>query len=156
MPRSRQLLGLFGWILLSLAASITGVFVSTQGWYAALAKPAWNPPSWLFGPVWTTLYVAMGISAWLVWRQGGWSQQRGRLALFLVQWALNALWTPLFFGLHQLGLAAAEIVVLWVAIAATLASFARVSRIAAVLLVPYLGWVSFASVLTFTIWRMNA
>ncbi|MBE2214196.1 MAG: tryptophan-rich sensory protein [Opitutaceae bacterium] len=151
----RRILPLVGWVALAFSASITAVFVSTEGWYAALNKPTWNPPPWLFGPVWSTLYVAMGVSAWLVWRQGGWSQQRHRLTLFLVQWALNALWTPLFFGLHQIGLALADIIVLWLAIVATIASFARVSQVAAALLVPYLAWVSFATFLTFTIWRLN-
>lgn len=154
-PLLRRTLPLVGWVALVFSASLTGLLVSTEGWYAELTKPAWNPPSRLFGPVWSTLYIAMGVSAWLVWRQGGWSQQRGRLALFIMQWALNALWTPLFFGLHQIGLALAEIIVLWVAIAATIASFARVSQVAAALLVPYLAWVSFATFLTFTIWRLN-
>jgi tryptophan-rich sensory protein len=151
----RHTLPLFGWVAFAFSASLTAVFVSTEGWYAALNKPSWHPPSWLFGPVWSTLYIAMGTAAWLVWRQGGWSQQRRRLALFLVQWALNALWTPLFFGLHQIGLALVEIIVLWVAIVATIASFARVSQVAAALLVPYLAWVSFATFLTFTLWRLN-
>lgn len=152
---TRSLLALAGWIAIAFSASITAVFVSTEGWYAALNKPTWNPPPWLFGPVWSTLYIAMGVSAWLVWRQGGWSQQRHRLTLFLVQWLLNALWTPLFFGLHWIGVAVLEILVLWVAIVATIASFARVSQVAAALLVPYLAWVSFATFLTFTLWRLN-
>jgi len=151
----RAPLALVGWIALALSASTTAVFVSTEGWYTALNKPSWNPPPWIFGPVWTMLYIAMGVSAWLVWRNGGWSQQRRPLTLFLVQWALNALWTPLFFGLHRIDLAAVEIVVLWLAIVATIASFARVSRPAAWLLAPYLAWVSFATFLTFTLWRLN-
>lgn len=153
--RRSNILALIGWIALSFVPSVTGALVSTGGWYAALDKPSWNPPSWIFGPVWTTLYLLMGIAAWLVWSRGGWSEQRRPLTWFVVQLALNALWTPLFFGLHWLGVATLEIVLLWIAIVVTLASFARVSRLAALLLAPYLAWVSFAAVLTFTIWRMN-
>jgi tryptophan-rich sensory protein len=97
----------------------------------------------------------MAVAAWLVWRQGGFAAQRRPLMLFLVQLALNALWTPLFFGLHWIGLAFVEILLLWVAIVATIVAFRPVSRVAAWLLVPYLAWVSFASVLTFALWRLN-
>ncbi len=152
----RPVLSLFGWILLCLAASLGAVFVSVDGWYAGLVKPPWNPPAWLFGPVWTLLYVTMAVAAWLVWREGGWSAQRRPLALFLAQWLLNALWTPLFFGLHRPDIGLAEIVVLWAVLAATLAAFWRVRRIAGLLLVPYLAWVSFAAFLNFTIWRLNS
>jgi translocator protein len=114
-----------------------------------------NPPGWIFAPVWTALYTMMAVAAWLVWRQGGWDKQCKPLLIFLVQLALNALWTPLFFGLHRPGVAFAEIVLLWLAIAATLAAFCRVSLIGAGLLVPYLAWVSFAVVLNFTLWRLN-
>ena len=125
-------------------------------WYAALKKPAWNPPGWVFAPVWTTLYTMMAVAAWLVWQRGGFAAQRRPLGLFLAQLALNALWTPLFFGWHLPGLAFAEIVLLWLAIAATLIAFRPVSRVAAWLLAPYLAWVSFASFLNFTLWRLNA
>ncbi len=127
-----------------------------DGWYAALAKPAWNPPGWLFGPVWTALYVLMGVAAWLVWRRGGWRAQRRPLGWFVAQLALNALWTPLFFGFHRIDLALLEIVVLWGAIVAMIAAFARTSALAAWLLAPYLAWVSFATFLTFTLWRLNS
>ena len=149
-------LALFGWLALCFAASISGVFVSTQGWYAGLTKPSWNPPAWVFGPAWTLLYVLMAIAAWLVWREGGWKGQRLALGLFLLQWLLNALWTPLFFGMHRSGLAVAEIILLWLALAATLWPFWRVRRVAGVLLVPYLAWVTFAAALNFTLWRLNA
>ncbi len=148
-------LALVGWLALCFAASLTGLFVSTNGWYAALVKPAWNPPAWIFGPAWTLLYVLMAVAAWLVWRDGGWKKQRLPLGLFLVQWFLNALWTPLFFGLHRSGPAFAEIVLLWLTLAATLWSFTRVRKAAGVLLVPYLAWVTFAAALNFTIWRLN-
>jgi hypothetical protein len=90
-------LALAGWLAICFAASITAVFVSTTGWYAGLQKPAWNPPAWIFGPVWTLLYLLMAIAAWMVWREGGWRIQRRPLGLFLFQWLLNAMWTPLFF-----------------------------------------------------------
>jgi tryptophan-rich sensory protein len=154
--KTRRRLALIGWLALSFAASISGVFVSTKGWYAGLTKPPWNPPAWVFGPAWTTLYVLMAVAAWLVWREGGWKRQRFPLGLFLLQWLLNALWTPLFFGMHCSGLAVAEIILLWLALAATLWSFWRVRKTAGVLLVPYLAWVTFASALNFAIWRLNA
>ena len=125
-------------------------------WYAALHKPSWNPPPWVFGPAWTFLYITMAVAAWLVWREGGWKAQRRALGLFIVQWFLNALWTPLFFGAHRPGVAFGEIVLLWLAIAATLVAFWRVKKAAGLLLVPYLAWVSFAAALNFTIWRLNS
>ena len=97
----------------------------------------------------------MAVAAWLVWRKGGWKVQGKILGVFLLQWFLNAVWTPLFFGLHQPGLAFAEILLLWLAIAATLMLFWRVSKAAGVLLIPYLAWVTIAAVLNFTIWRLN-
>lgn len=151
----RQALALVGWLALCFAASGTAVFVAVDGWYAGLLKPAWNPPAWVFGPVWTSLYVLMAVAAWLVWREGGWKAQGQALVLFLLQWLLNALWTPLFFGMHSPGLAFAEIVTLWLALAATLKSFWRVRKSAGILLVPYLAWVSLAAALNFTIWRLN-
>jgi translocator protein len=151
----RDALALVGWLLLTFAASATGVFVSTGGWYAGLVKPSWNPPSWLFGPVWTVLYALMAVAAWLVWREGGWKAQKRALGLYLVQWALNALWTPLFFGLHRPGLAFADILVLDMAVLGTLIVFWRVRRVAGALLVPYALWVAFATLLNYTIWRLN-
>lgn len=142
-------------MLLCFAGSAVGALFMPGEWYAALNKPAWNPPGWIFGPVWTALYAMMALAAWLVWQQGGFAVQRRPLGLFLLQLALNALWTPLFFGLHQPGLAFVGIILLWLAILATLLTFWRVSRAAAWLLVPYLAWVSFATVLNGTIWRLN-
>ncbi len=147
--------GLIAWLALVFAASLTSVFVSTDGWYAELNKPAWNPPNWIFGPVWTVLYIMMAVAAWRVWLRGGWKVQRIPLTLFLIQWGLNSLWTPLFVGLHLLGWAFAEILVLLVFILLTIRAFRPVDRVAAGLLVPYAAWVAFASVLNFTIWRMN-
>ena len=153
--RRRDALALVGWLALTFLAALTGVFVTTGGWYASLVKPAWNPPGWLFGPVWTLLYSMMGVAAWMVWQRGGWTGQRRPLSLYVVQWALNALWTPLFFGLHRPGLALSEIVVLLFAVLTTLTSFWRVRRIAGALLVPYMLWIAFAATLNFAIWRLN-
>ena len=148
-------LGLLAWLALVFAASLTSVFVSTDGWYTELAKPAWNPPAWIFGPVWTVLYIMMAVAAWRVWLRGGWKEQRVALGLFLAQWALNALWTPLFFGLYLPGWALVEILALFVLILLVIRAFWLADRIAGALLVPYAAWVAFASVLNFTLWRMN-
>ena len=151
----RRLLVLAGWVLLCFAAASLGGLFGPGEWYGTLKKPSWNPPGWVFGPVWTALYTTMAVAAWLVWRQGGWGKQCKALFIFLVQLALNALWTPLFFGFHRPGVAFAEIVLLWLAIAATLKAFRPVSRVAAWLIVPYLAWVSFAAALNLTLWRLN-
>ena len=152
---SRQVWGLVGWIVLCMSASVTAVFVSTGDWYAALHKPAWNPPSWVFGPVWTFLYLTMALAAWLVWREGGWRDRRSPLGLFLLQWFLNVLWTPIFFAMHRPGASLVEIIALWVALAATIASFWRVRALAGAVLLPYLAWVTFAAILNFEIWSLN-
>ena len=146
---------LAGWLLLTYSASATAVFVSADGWHAGLAKPTWNPPGWIFGPVWTILYALMAVAAWRVWLHGGWARQKKALGLFLIQWALNALWTPLFFGLHRPGWALAEILLLLAAILATMRNFWRVDRTACLLLLPYAAWVAFASALNGAIWRLN-
>ena len=152
----RKFLALLAWLAVSFGAAAMGGLFMPGEWYASLKKPSWNPPGWIFGPVWTALYTMMAVAAWLVWRQGGWGKQRKALLIFLAQLALNAVWTPLFFGLHRPGVAFAEIVLLWLAIAATIAAFRSVSRVAAWLLAPYLAWVSFAAVLNFALWRLNA
>jgi translocator protein len=120
-----------------------------------LSRPSWAPPGWLFGPVWSFLYLCMAISAWLVWRVGGWKAAGGQLTLFVVQLMANALWSWLFFAWHKGALASVEIVVLWVLIVATTVSFARIQKAAGWLLIPYLAWVTFATALCFTTWRMN-
>jgi len=155
--KQRQLLGLIGWLVVSFAASSVGAIASMQAksFYSQLAQPAWAPPPWLFGPVWTVLYALMAIAAWLVWRSGGFHANRFALSLFLVQLALNALWSWIFFAWQRGALAFADIVLLWVLIVATLASFWRVRTLAGTLLIPYLLWVSFASVLNYSVWRLN-
>ena len=154
-PASSSARPLFAWLAFCFAAAGTAVFVSTDGWYAGLQKPWWNPPAWVFAPAWTLLYAMMAVAAWLVWRRGGWHFQRTALGLFLFQWLLNALWTPLFFGLHLTGLAAAEILLLWLVLLATVVLFWRVRTEAGVVLLPYLAWVTFAAALNVTIWRLN-
>ena len=124
-------------------------------WYATLNKPSWNPPAWIFGPVWTLLYLSMAIAAWWVWRQGGWKHQSRALGLYVVQLGLNAIWTPLFFGLHRPGWAFVEILLLLAAVVATTRAFWKTSGFAGALLVPYVLWVSFASVLNGTLWCLN-
>ena len=151
----RNFLAFLGWLAVCFGAAAMGALFMPGEWYASLQKPSWNPPGWIFGPVWTALYTMMAVAAWVVWRQGGWDKQRKPLLIFLVQLALNAFWTPLFFGLHWPGVAFAEIILLWLAIAATIVVFRPVSRTALMLLVPYLAWVSFAAVLNFTLWRLN-
>jgi benzodiazapine receptor len=155
MTFTKTILGLFAWLLVCFAAAAAGAVFMPGDWYASLTKPSWNPPGWIFGPVWTALYAMMAVAAWLIWKRGGFAAQHRLLSLFLVQLVLNALWTPLFFGLRQPGLAFAEILLLCAAILATLMAFRPVSRTAAWLLVPYLAWVSFAAVLNGTIWRLN-
>lgn len=128
----------------------------SQAWYAAIEKPAFTPPGWVFGPVWTTLYVLMGVAAFLVWRRGLEVRAvRAAVAWFAGQLVLNALWSPVFFGWHRIGLALAVIVLLWAAIVVTLYHFFRVSRTAGLLLGPYLLWVSFATMLNASIWWLN-
>ena len=130
--------------------------LSVGDWYTTLQKPSWNPPNWLFGPVWTLLYIGMAVAAWLVWQNKGFGGARLPLLLFGIQLLLNAIWSALFFGLRSPGLALADILLLWLAIVATVVTFARTSTWAAALLLPYLAWVSFATALNWTIWRMNA
>jgi translocator protein len=139
------------------AAGIGGALTATSlaGWYLGLAKPSWNPPNWIFGPVWTTLYIMMAIAAWLVWRAEGWRSAALPLMAFAIQLVLNVTWSGLFFALQNPGAAFAEILLLWLAIAATFFLFWHVDRVAAALLAPYMAWVSFAAVLNFAVWQLN-
>ena len=137
------------------AAAFFGAQFQIGDWYAGLAKPSWTPPNAVFGPVWTGLYVLMGVAAALVWRQVGFGAAWKPLAVFAVQLVLNAAWSWLFFGLHRPGSAFAEIVAMWAAILITLVLFWRVRPLAGILFLPYLLWVSFAGVLNFSIWQLN-
>jgi translocator protein len=146
---------LAGWLLLSFsAAALGGIFLPGE-WYATLRKPSWNPPNWIFGPVWTALYTMMAVAAWLVWKRGGFPVQRTALALFLLQLFFNALWSPLFFGLKNPALAFADLVLLGLALLATVVAFWRVRLLAGLLLAPYLLWVTFAGALNFTLWQLS-
>ena len=158
MTETQRWIGLVIFIVVCLGAGGLGAFATTPeigGWYQTIAKPSWNPPAFVFGPVWTTLYIMMAIAAWLIWKPAGFKAAGAPLALFGGQLMLNIAWSFLFFGLHQPGWAFGEIVLLWLAIAATMASFFRRSQLAGWLLAPYLAWVSFASVLNFALWRLN-
>ena len=156
VSKLQSVLGCVAWVGLSLGAGILGAVGSgPDAWYQSLDKPPWTPPSWLFGPVWTTLYILMGIAAWLVWEQRHTTRVQSALGLYLGQLALNAAWSWLFFGLHRPGLAFAELMVLWVAILVTLLVFGRIRRVAALLLLPYLAWVTFAGALNGSIWLRN-
>ena len=157
LSTSRQALGLLGWLLVAFAAAAVGGLASASAgdFYRDLVRPSWAPPGWLFSPVWSVLYALMGIAAWLVWRARGFAGARSALLFFIIQLAANALWTWLFFVWRQGGLAFAEILLLWALIFATFVLFWHFSRFAAVLLLPYLAWVSFASALTLATWRLN-
>ena len=141
-----------------LVAGLSG-FATAQGvrdWYPTLVKPSFNPPSWVFGPVWTLLYLMMGIAAFLVW-QKGWESEavKTALVLFAIQLILNGLWSVLFFGMRSPGLAFAEILLLWISIGGTIVLFWRVAPVAGMLLLPYQAWVTFAAVLNGAIWTLN-
>jgi benzodiazapine receptor len=157
LPKRKQFLGLVTWLVVSFIAGGIGgaASIHASSFYARLARPEWAPPSFVFGPVWTVLYALMGIAAWLVWRIDGFRAARGAFSLFLIQLALNAIWSWLFFGWHRGALAFADIMLLWTAIIGTMVAFWRVRALAGALLVPYLLWVSFASVLNFAVWQLN-
>lgn len=126
-------------------------------WYATLKKPFFNPPNWVFAPVWTILYIMMGIAAGRVWNKVDSDQQNVKKGMyfFIIQLALNALWSYLFFGMHNLFLSIIEIILLWLMIYETYSQFKKVDRLASKLLVPYLVWVSYASILTASVWYLN-
>jgi len=138
-----------------LLRRLPGVIFRPGAWYQQLDKPRWRPPDWLFAPVWTVLYVSIGLSGWLVLIEAGIAGAALPLGVYAVQLLLNAAWTPIFFGLHRPGLAVVEIVLLWAAILATIIVFHPGNAVAALLLAPYLAWVSFAAALNMSIWRRN-
>ncbi len=164
-------------LLLALAAPFAGALIGSlatgnvqSSWYRQLKKPSFNPPGWIFGPVWTLLYALMGVASWLVWREGkktGWlqwaaswgqskdQQTKGALRLYGIHLIFNALWSVLFFGMHRVDLALGGIVILWSLIAGTIVRFSRIRPLAGLLLVPYQLWVTFAAVLNLRIWQLN-
>lgn len=153
-PRSKlvQASAFVGFVVLCFSAAAVGALTPPGAWYEGLTKPSWNPPAWVFGPVWTLLYLAMATAAWRVWR----TPKPGLpLAVFGVQLVLNAAWSPIFFGAHALGWALVEILFLLLAILATTALFFRRDRWAGALFVPYVLWVAFASFLNATLWQLN-
>jgi translocator protein len=138
--------------------AVSGLFTVSEisGWYQTINKPSWNPPSWIFSPVWTTLYIMMGIALYLVWTaEVKPAAKKKAIAFFVIQLVLNFFWSFIFFKQHQIGLAFAEIIIMFVFILMTIFSFARINKAAAWLLVPYISWVSFATILTYTIWQLN-
>ncbi|NQW51307.1 MAG: tryptophan-rich sensory protein [Rhodospirillales bacterium] len=137
----------------ALGGAVTATSVSS--WYPTLVKPSFNPPNWIFGPVWTALYILMGIAAWRVWRTTVRDTARAPLAVFALQLAVNLGWSVTFFGFRNLGLAVAVILILDLLVLATALMFRRIDRLAAMLLWPYLAWIAFATMLNITIWRLN-
>jgi benzodiazapine receptor len=157
LSKTKQIVGLLAWLAVSFVASGIGAVASIRAvsFYGQIVQPSWAPPSSVFGPVWTILYALMGIAAWMVWRVGGFRANRPALTLFLVQLAVNASWSWLFFAWHRGDLAFADIVLLWLLIIATLVSFWRARPVAGALFIPYLLWVSFAAALNFSVWQLN-
>jgi len=152
-----ELAGVIGSIFTFPSVTSSGLGLS---WYETLVRPALNPPAWVFGPVWTTLFLLMGIAAYLVYKKGSETiglegKKNTALKIFWMQLALNVNWSILFFGLHNPGAAFADIIALWFSILLTIAAFSKVSKTAAWLLVPYILWVSFATYLNFSLWMLN-
>jgi len=154
---TKQVAGFFGWIALCFCAAAIGGFASVHAgsFYAQLIRPDWAPPGWLFAPVWTVLYVLMGVSAWLVWSKRGWRAAGFALSLFCTQLGMNALWTWLFFYFHLGAVSFFEIMLLWWLILATAGQFWRIRPLAGALLIPYLLWVTYAAKLNLTMWQLN-
>lgn len=155
----KNFLKLISSILVCFLAGGVGNFFtipSIPTWYAGLAKPPFNPPNYLFGPIWTLLYILMGISLYLIWSKGFKNQKvKNVLYLFGIQLFLNAIWSPIFFGAHNLLLAFVVIVFMWIFILKTIMAFAKINKMSSYLLYPYLAWVSFASILNFSVWLLN-
>jgi tryptophan-rich sensory protein len=146
---------LLGFIAACFLAALTGAVFQPGGWYKRLAKPSWRPPNRLFAPVWTVLYLTIAVSGWLVWQEAGFAGAALPLAIYALQLVLNAAWTPLFFGLHRPDLGFLDIVLVWLSIVATIALFYPIHMGAALLLLPYLAWITFAAALNFAVWRLN-
>jgi tryptophan-rich sensory protein len=141
-------------IALPFIASAAGtLFTSTYGWYEYISKPAFSPPNWVFGPVWTTLYLLMGISLYIIWNSK--AKKKKALTWYGIQLFLNAIWTPIFFGLQSPTLAFIDILLLWTAILITIISFSKISKKASYLLIPYIIWVTFAAILNLAIIALN-
>ncbi len=153
----RKLFGLLGWLAVTFVAAALGSIASVEAkaFYGALQQPGWAPPAWLFGPVWTTLYVLMAVAAWRVWRTHGWASAKLPLGLFCVQLGVNALWSWVFFVWHLGGPAFLTILVLIACLVWLIRLFSALDRPAAIMLLPYLLWVGFASFLNYSVWQLN-
>jgi len=150
-----SLLVLVGFLAANFATALSGAFFMPGEWYRGLAKPSWNPPDWAFGPAWAVLYVTIAVSGWMVWREAGFAGAAVPFAIYVVQLLFNAGWSAVFFGMKRMDLAFIEVIGLWLSILATIIAFWPISTAAALLLLPYLAWVTFAATLNFTIWRLN-
>lgn len=150
-----SLIALLGFIAVCFLAALTGAVFRPGDWYEGLAKPSWRPPNRLFAPVWTVLYFTIAVSGWLVWREVGFATAAVPLTVYAEQLVLNAAWTPIFFGLHRPDIGLLDIVLVWFSIVATIALFYPINAGAALLLLPYLAWVTFAATLNFAVWRLN-
>jgi len=157
MTISTQITGLIISLLICFIVAGLGALTSINAgeFYAALAKPDWAPPAWLFGPAWTVLYIIMAIASWLVWRQEGFGAAQIALSLYLTQLVFNALWSWLFFSLHNGMWAFIDISLLWVSLVILIYQFWKISIVASIMLLPYILWVSFATMLNFSIWQLN-
>lgn len=155
MSKTGSFFGLLAWLVLVFSVSALSARYMPGEWYRGLNKPSFNPPGWVFGPVWTVLYTMMAVAAYLVWRRSGFAGAQAALGLFLIQLVLNGLWSWLFFGIQRPDLALIDIIVLWLAILATAVAFRKHDPLASNLLLPYLAWVSFATVLNASIVRLN-
>jgi tryptophan-rich sensory protein len=156
VKKALQIYGLAGWLAASFVAAAVGGLFRPGQWYFHLQKPAWTPPGWIFPPVWTVLYIAMAVAAWLVWRKDGFRVAPAALGLYIVQLVFNGGWSWLFFGLHSPILGLVDILLLWITLLATTVAFWRRHRAAGALLMPYLLWVTFAAALNIAVWRLNA
>jgi translocator protein len=157
MKRSNGIKLILSIVLCVSLGSVGGLVTVSEipTWYASLNKPSFNPPNWLFGPVWTILYLLMGISVYMIWKQPVSTERNKALQVFILQFILNFCWSFIFFGLHATGWALIEMIALWILILLSILHFAKHSKTAAWLLVPYISWVSFALLLNAAIWKLN-
>lgn len=151
----KNLLGLAFWVVVTFSVAALASQFEPSEWYTNISKPAWTPPGWLFGPVWSILYLSMSVCAWLVWRQRHKTAVSWPLAFYLAQLAINGMWSWLFFGRQWIGLALIDLLALVILVVITVAMFLRVRKTAGLMLIPYLLWISFAAALNLQIWRMN-
>jgi tryptophan-rich sensory protein len=153
--KTKDLLGLAFWLILTFGVAYLSSQFEPGEWYRTISKPSWTPPGWIFGPVWSLLYLSMGVSAWLVWRKRTGEAVRLPLSIYLVQLIVNGLWSWFFFGRQMIGVALLDLVILVLVVSINLVLFMRIDRRAGVLLIPYLIWICFAAALNFQIWRLN-